>query len=183
MINIYSVTVALYGDYPCEEFVSQAFASEDEALAYAEKEVRRLLGEYNHEYIPTAIAEMRSTLEQYNHWSFDIVNSDYCQLDVLITKSLIDYHDRVTYSWGHQIARKNWVIDAERNARFTPLFKAVESLRPNGWDHAVFKKTEDGREFIVLCGSRDSDEGRYINVTWTSVDYATALVFRCAFDE
>lgn len=90
---------------------------------------------------------------------------------------------KVEYLWKHQLHSTNWVIDPNRIAYFHTVTETINKVKPNGWDHAVYKKTNTGLECIVLCGSPNSDEGRYIPVNCTSEAYALTLVMRCAFDE
>lgn len=91
--------------------------------------------------------------------------------------------DKVAYLWWHQLNNNDWLIDPNRIAYFHAVTETVNKVKPNGWDHAVYKKTDTGCEYIVLCGSPNSDNGRYIPVNCTSAAYALTLVMRCAFDE
>lgn len=110
--------------------------------------------------------------------------SEYAHIEFMYSMKCFDVPgDKVAYVWKHQLRNTNWVIDPNRIAYFHAVTETVGKIKPNGWDHAVYKKTDNGCEYIVLCGEKDSDEGRYIPVNCTSAAYALTLVMRCAFDE
>lgn len=119
-----------------------------------------------------------------NHYLDYYPNESHAHIEFMYSVKCFNIpDDKVAYVWKHQLKNTNWVIDPNRIAYFSTVTSTVSKVKPNGWDHAVYKKTENGCEYIVLCGSPDSDEGRYIPVNCTSAAYALTLVLRCAFDE
>lgn len=128
------------------------------------------------------IDEKVDSLFNFNY--LDYYPSKYVHIEFMFSVKGFDIPTpKVEYLWGHHLNNNDWVIDPNRIAYFQTVTETINKVKPNGWDHAVYKKADTGREYIVLCGDPSNDRGRYIPVDYTSAAYALTLVLRCAFDE
>lgn len=94
IITTYSVSIALYYDYPCEEFTTRTFLSEDEALSYAADYVRTLLNDFGCTKTDSAVKDMRDTLEEHTRWEFsDEELTNYYEVNVLFTRAIFEVTD------------------------------------------------------------------------------------------